>query len=82
MLISGKKELPAKLVRFMSFIAPAVLTSLIIPCIFIRDNQLDFSLSNPYILAAVATVITAYFSKNMLASIIVGMGCVGLLTLL
>lgn len=79
MLLSGRKEIPPKLARFMGFIAPAVLTSLIVPAIFIKEGKLDISLSNEYIIAAVVTAIVSYFSKNMLASVITGICTVGVL---
>lgn len=82
MLISGKKEIPKWLERFMSFIAPAVLTSLIVPAIFIKQGKLDFSLSNVYIIASVITGLVAYFARNMLVTVIAGVCTVGLLVYL
>jgi branched-subunit amino acid transport protein len=79
MLLSGKWNVPLKLDRFLSFIAPAVLTALIAPAVVIRQGRLDISLSNKYIVAAIVTVIVSYFSKNMLASVITGVCTVGML---
>ncbi|QUH25852.1 AzlD domain-containing protein [Serpentinicella alkaliphila] len=78
-LATSKGEINPGLKKFMSFIAPAVLTSLIIPAIFIREGNIDISLTNNYIIASVITVITAYFSKNMLLSVIVGICTVAIL---
>ncbi|MCR4435714.1 MAG: AzlD domain-containing protein [Clostridiales bacterium] len=80
MILSGRKEIPPRLVKYMSFIAPAVLTALIVPAVFAKQGRLDISLSNHYIIAAAATILVSYFSKNMLASIITGICTVGLLT--
>jgi len=82
MLLAGKKDLPKKLVRFMGYIAPAVLTALIVPLIFIDQGELHFSLANRTIIASIITVLTAYFSKSMLASVVAGMGAVILITYL
>lgn len=79
MILSGTKEISPKLTKFMSFIAPAVLTSLIVPAIFVNEGKVDFSLDNKYMIAAVITVIAAYFSKNMLVSVITGVCSVGIL---
>lgn len=79
MLLSGKKEIPDWLIKYMSYIAPAVLTALIVPAIFIKQGKLDISFSNEYITAAVITASVAYFTKNMLASVITGICTVGLL---
>ncbi len=79
MVISGNREISPKLAKLMSFIAPAVLTSLIAPAIFLREGRIDLSLSNSYIIASVITAIIAYFSKNMLVTVISGIASVAVL---
>lgn len=80
MVLAGNRTIPPKLVKFMGYIAPAVLTALIAPAIFIRQGKLDLSLiSNKYIIAAAVTALAAYFSKNMLVSVITGICTVGIL---
>lgn len=80
MLLSGKKEIPGWLVNYMKFIAPAVLTSLIVPAILIKEGRLELSLSNNYIIAAIITAVVSCFSKNMLISLVAGICTVGILT--
>ena len=53
----------AKMTHFLSFSAPAVLTAIWVPIIFIKDNSFNASITNPYLLAA--TVITSYKSHNV-----------------
>lgn len=55
----------AKMTHFLSFSAPAVLTAIWVPIIFIKDNNFNSSLTNPYLLAATVAVITSYKSKNI-----------------
>ena len=62
----------------MSYIAPAVLTALIVPVIFINEGKIDVSFTNEYITASIITAVVAYFSKNMLASVITGICTFGL----
>lgn len=81
-VLAKKKEIPAWLLKYMSYIAPSILTALIVPHIFIQEGKLDLSFSNVYILAAGITSIVAYFTKNMLVSVITGICSVGLLTFL
>lgn len=81
MIFSGKK-IPPWLIRYMSFIAPAILTALIVPMVFIKQGRFDVSLSNNYFIAAIITAIVSYFSKNMLASLIAGICSVALLALI
>jgi len=54
-----------KMERFLSFSAPAVLTAIWVPIIFIKDadgglaNTLDMSLTNPYLLAAIVAILVS-----------------------
>lgn len=58
-------RLGAKMVSFLSFSAPAVLTAIWVPIIFIRDDQLTLSLTNPYLIAATIAIVVAAKSKNI-----------------
>lgn len=81
MLLAGRRKVPEKLAKWMNYIAPAVMTSLIVPAVFIKHGRLDFTLANDYMIAAVITAISAYFIRNMLMTILVGLVSVGILSL-
>ncbi len=66
-------KLGPKMVSLLSFSAPAVLTAIWVPIIFIRDGSLDVSLSNPYIVSATIAVITAAKTKNIYLTLGVSM---------
>lgn len=55
----------AKVTHLLSFSAPAVLTAIWVPIIFIKDDSFNSSLTNPYLLAATVAVITSYKSQNI-----------------
>jgi len=55
----------AKTSHFLSFSAPAVLTAIWVPIIFIQDNSFNSSLTNPYLLAATVAIIVAYKSHSV-----------------
>ena len=55
----------AKTTHFLSFSAPAVLTAIWVPIIFIQENSFNSSLTNPYLLAATVAIITAYKSHSV-----------------
>lgn len=55
----------ARTTHFLSFSAPAVLTAIWVPIIFIQDNSFNSSLTNPYLLAATVAIITAYKSHSV-----------------
>ncbi|PAJ73170.1 branched-chain amino acid ABC transporter [Pseudoalteromonas sp. NBT06-2] len=48
-----------KMGSFLSLSAPAVLTAIWVPIIFVKDNNLDMSLTNPYLLAASVAVVVS-----------------------
>lgn len=58
-------KLGPKMVSLLSFSAPAVLTAIWVPIIFIRDGNLDMSFSNPYLISASVAIITAAKTKNI-----------------
>lgn len=82
LVLSKKKDIPKGLLKYMGYIAPSILTALITPAIFIQKGKLYLSFSNIYIVAAIITSLVAYFSKNMLVSVITGICSVGLLSLI
>lgn len=82
LMILSEKKIPPALIKYLSFIAPAVLTALIAPMIFIKQCRVDISLSNNYFIAAIVTALASYFSKNMLVSLIAGICSVALLSLM
>lgn len=55
----------AKITHFLSFSAPAVLTAIWVPIIFVKDGSVNTSLTNPYLLGATVAIITAYKSQNI-----------------
>jgi len=60
-----------KLANFLQFSAPAVLTTIWVPIIFVKESaadqgaQLDISLTNPYLLAATVAIIIAKQTKSI-----------------
>ena len=58
-------RLNAKMVSFLSFSAPAVLTAIWVPIIFIREGELALSIANPYLIAATIAVILAAKKANI-----------------
>tara|TARA_R110000737_G_scaffold132041_3_gene163721 strand:- start:11672 stop:11989 length:318 start_codon:yes stop_codon:yes gene_type:complete len=66
-------RLGAKMAKLLSFSAPAVLTAIWVPIIFIQQGQLNVSLHNPYLIAATFALITAAKSKSIYLTMIVGL---------
>lgn len=60
--------------RFLSYSAPAVLTAILAPIVFIRENMLNISVDNNYLIGAVIACLLAYFTRNTLLTALVSMG--------
>lgn len=72
--ISGRMNLPPKLVGALQFVPPAVLTAIVVPAVLIPTGEDIFlSYSNARLVGAIAAIITAWFAKNLLSTIIAGM---------
>lgn len=61
-----------KLAKFLSYSAPAVLTAIWVPIIFVQQGQLDLSITNEYFIAAFFAVITAAKSKSVYLTMLAG----------
>lgn len=75
----GKFEFPETMRKALHYVPPAVLSAIIFPELLIRDGALDISLSNTRMLAGMIAIITAWFSRNTLITILVGMATLFLL---
>lgn len=75
----GKFEIPETLKKALHYVPPAVLSAIIFPELFIQDGALNFQVTNIRLLAGLIAIITAWFSKNTLLTILVGMAALFLL---
>jgi 4-azaleucine resistance transporter AzlC len=69
----GRFQVPETMRRALHYVPPAVLSAIIFPELFLRDGSLDISMENTRLLAGLASVLVAWFSKNTLITIIAGM---------
>ncbi len=78
----GKVEIPETLRRALHYVPPAVLSAIIFPELLYRNNAFDPSPGNTRLLAGVIAILVAWFSKNTLLTILVGMAALLILQLL
>lgn len=78
----GKFELPETMRRALHYVPPAVLSAIISPELLYRSNQIDLSLGNTRLLAGIIAIAVAWYSKNTLLTILVGMVVLIILRLL
>jgi branched-subunit amino acid transport protein len=69
----GKLSLPESVFRALRYVPPAVLAAIILPEMFYREGQLQIALTNAPLIAGIITFAIAWFSKNILLTIIGGM---------
>ena len=69
----GRFEVPVTMRRALHYVPPAVLSAIIFPELFLRNGVLDISTGNIRLLAGLVAVLVAWYSKNTLLTIVVGM---------
>lgn len=65
LVLLGNKELPEKVVLWLSFIPAAVLAALLAPSILLKNGSLYLSLENTALIAFFPTLLAAYKTKNI-----------------
>ncbi len=78
----GRFEIPQTMRRALHYVPPAVLSAIIFPELLYRNNAFDPSLGNTRLIAGVIAILVAWFSKNTLVTILVGMAALLILQLL
>jgi len=69
----GRFEVPETMRKALHYVPPAVLSAIIFPELFLRDEVLSLSFENTRLLAGLVAVLVAWFSKNTLVTILAGM---------
>lgn len=70
----GKLHIPDLINRSLIYIPPAVLAAIILPELMIREGQINLSFSNPRLVAGLVAIIVAWKTKNVVVTILAGMG--------
>ncbi|MCX4029196.1 AzlD domain-containing protein [Endozoicomonas sp. SM1973] len=78
--VAGRFHFPAWLSQALTYVPPAVLTAIIAPALLMPSGQqIELSLDNNYLIAGIMAILIAWFSKNLLATIVLGMAIFGAL---
>jgi len=70
---AGKMTFPNWLELALKFVPPTVLTAIIVPSVVMPKGEIDFTLYNNYLVAAIVAVIIALATKSLLKTIGLGM---------
>ena len=71
--IVGRMDLPQRIRDGLSFVPVAVLTAITVPVMVMRDDQAVFTPDNAYLYVGIIAVLIAWRTKNLLATIGLGM---------
>jgi len=58
----------------LRFIPPAVLTAIVLPAVLLPKGDWDLSASNPYLVSAGVAAAAGVVTRNLLATIAIGLG--------
>lgn len=72
-VLADRLALPPIMRRGLKYVPTAVLSAILVPDVLMPHGQVDLSLSNAHLLAGLAAAVTAWFSKNVLITMVVGM---------
>ena len=75
----GRFQVPETMRRALHYVPPAVFSAIIFPELFLRDGSLDLSMDNTRLLAGLIAIAAAWYSRNTLITILVGMSALFLL---
>ncbi len=70
----SKTGMPKWLERWLKHIPNAILTALIVPALLLPQGQIDISWQNHYLIAGMVAAVIAYKSRNIIATLLLGMG--------
>ena len=69
----GRFHVPDALRKALHYVPPAVLSAIIFPELFIRNETINLSLDNHRLMAGLVATLAAWFTKNILITILAGM---------
>ena len=69
----GRFKMPAPIIKALGYVPVAVLTAISVPEMLSPGGEFSISYLNAHLVAGVATIVVAWRTKNLLATIVLGM---------
>lgn len=82
MVLVTKVPMPDRVFRALRYVPPAVLAAIIVPAVLMPSGTVEFSPTNAYLVAGIASALIAWRTKNLLLTIVLGMAIFLLLRVL
>jgi branched-subunit amino acid transport protein len=70
----SKRELPEQFKLALEYVPPTVLVAIIVPEVLAPNGNILIKVSNPALAASLAAILISWKTKNLMATILVGMG--------
>lgn len=74
LVLVGRVALPPTVAEALRFVPVAVLTAICVPAVVMPRGSMWLGLDNAWLVAGVLTVLVSWQTKNLLATIVIGMG--------
>ena len=71
--LADRIRMPSVIEDSLQYIPPAVLIAITMPAIFLPKGEWDISFSNAYLAAAIITAAAGVITRNLLATIAIGL---------
>ena len=72
--LTGRIALPQRVFAALRFVPVAVLTAICTPAMFAPSGEITFAIDNSYLWAGLLAIAVAWLSRNLLLTIVAGMG--------
>ncbi|MDA0369563.1 MAG: AzlD domain-containing protein [Proteobacteria bacterium] len=82
LVLLGNRKLPRGVEDIMKHLPVAVLSAMVVQLLMVKDGALNLTFDDALVWAALPTVVTAVVTRNLFASIAVGMGFVAVVRLI
>lgn len=82
LVVLSRFQLPPLLLRWLGFVPVSVLSALLAKELLLSNGRLAFSLSHPYLVAALPTFVVAAWSRSLMGTVLTGIGAMALIRFL
>lgn len=72
--MSGRFRLSSRLLQALDYVPPAVLMAIVVPAVFVEGDELWIGPGNPRLVGAIVALGIGLWRKNLLLTIVMGMG--------
>ena len=72
----ASRSMPGFLIRWLSYVPISVLSAMLLPELLVKNNNIDFSLDNVFLLTAIPTMLVGWLTKSLYLTVFTGMGII------